>query len=631
MNVLSEAASQAKPSEGGNEIMDVAAEAYAASREEHKMQQQPLVKSDDDQEEEEDTNSYDTDNEDTDSRNDNHNDDNSNNYNDNVGERFLELDGSNKSFGTVVGQDESDYWVIVFDDSRIISVDERQLIEGITEYKEFLQGPRGRDTFLQHTGPMLDAFYNLKNDGHDSFRIWSRSNMAYHSPPQGNVGMSPDDFDGMKFASDGKVYSITSHRLSMKKSLKGMDNVEFTAHNRNNEKIIISYGDFLLCRKEYIVKFGAPVLSREDVLNQKYPNLDLDAQVESVVTAATEEADTEMVTGAATEANPQPKRRCSKRKSKPTPAAKEQLESKERKRQQHQRSQKQHTTVTNKNSRPEDVGHAASKKEKVLKSMEKKVAVREANIKKQELTLKKQQEALRKERALFKEEKQAFEKEREAFRREKETFRPEKETPTKETPAKETQPSKDRLYELNGVRRNDVWKHIKLVHPDKPLPEGQTQWENKDAVGAYCKLCETEIAGFKSTTQSNSVTTHFNKFHRSPTTTTAPTIPAGVPQPPQYAVATPAAVGVAPQPAAPLNVYPSTTAVTPGYYPPQLQQQPVQQQQQLMMQQQQPMHQTMQQQPPMQQQPYYPPPPHGYYPPAPPPYYNSYPPHYRPY
>ena len=64
-----------------------------------------------------------------------------------------------------------------------------------------------------------------------------------------------------------------------------------------------------------------------------------------------------------------------------------------------------------------------------------------------------------------------------------------------------------RLFEPDRVQRSDLWKFIKLVAPTTE----RKKWKTKEAIGAYCKKCASEIKYSSGTSQE--ILRHMERFH----------------------------------------------------------------------------------------------------------------------
>jgi hypothetical protein len=84
--------------------------------------------------------------------------------------------------------------------------------------------------------------------------------------------------------------------------------------------------------------------------------------------------------------------------------------------------------------------------------------------------------------------------------------------------------------------RHDCWDICELIPPKKSLPEGQTEWTNKDAIGAWCTICKKKIE--YSSREPRKVIDHYIKKHKNKSPqaqSLAPNLMAGFSQQmPQY-------------------------------------------------------------------------------------------------
>lgn len=68
-------------------------------------------------------------------------------------------------------------------------------------------------------------------------------------------------------------------------------------------------------------------------------------------------------------------------------------------------------------------------------------------------------------------------------------------------------PILERLFEPDRKQRQDLWKFIKLVAPKFE----KRKWKTKEAIGAYCIKCQSEITYSSGTSQQ--ILRHMQRYH----------------------------------------------------------------------------------------------------------------------
>ena len=69
----------------------------------------------------------------------------------------------------------------------------------------------------------------------------------------------------------------------------------------------------------------------------------------------------------------------------------------------------------------------------------------------------------------------------------------------------------ERLFDPDRKQKPALWTHIKLVAPGPVPPPGQLKWHSKDAVAAYCLVCQKQFTYTKGT--SKTVSRHMVAHH----------------------------------------------------------------------------------------------------------------------